>query len=101
MRTRLRIKFPANREINREFCRIRQPAVIFVSDRRADSMACSRIPYASEQGISKRVSGKIFEETGYRYADIRRRSAWNLNRDLKHARRVGGCPLSVQVFRQP
>jgi hypothetical protein len=50
---------PANREINREFCPIRPFTAIFVSDQRADSMAYSGIPYVTEQGISKDVSGKI------------------------------------------
>ena len=43
-RTSLHTKFPANREINREFRRIRPCTAIFVSDQRADSMAYSRIP---------------------------------------------------------
>jgi hypothetical protein len=30
----------------------------------ANSKACTRIPYATEQGISKRVSGNLFVETG-------------------------------------
>jgi hypothetical protein len=37
---------------------------IFVSDQRADSIAYNRIPYTTEQGISKDVSGKIFRGTG-------------------------------------
>jgi hypothetical protein len=71
LRTRLSTKFPANREINREFCRIRPSVAIFGSNQRADSIASSRIPCATEQGISKRVSGKIFQGTGNRHADIR------------------------------
>ena len=51
-----------NREFNREFCRIRPSTAIFVSDQRADSIVYS--PYATEQGISKHVSGKIFPGTG-------------------------------------
>ena len=43
----------ANREINREFRRTRPSIAVFVSDRRADSMAYSGIPYATEQGIFK------------------------------------------------
>src|SRR5262249_30799913 len=35
----LHTKFPANREINREFCRIRPSTAIFVSDQDADSIA--------------------------------------------------------------
>jgi hypothetical protein len=57
-------KFPANRENNREFCRIWRSTVILASDQRADSIAYSGIPCATEQGISKRVSGKIFKEQG-------------------------------------
>src|SRR2546430_13733924 len=57
-------KFPANREINREFCRIRPSIAIFVSDQRADSIAYSGIPYAMEQGIFKCVSANFFRGTG-------------------------------------
>jgi len=60
-----------NREINREFCRIRPSTAIFVSDQDADSIAYSRIPYAAEQGISKDVSGKIFRGTGNFHHDRR------------------------------
>src|SRR5262252_8319718 len=34
------------------------------SNQRVNSMASSGIPYETEQGISKRVSGKIFQGTG-------------------------------------
>ena len=44
-------KFPANREINREFRQIRLLDAIFNADARANSEACSKIPYATEQGI--------------------------------------------------
>jgi hypothetical protein len=44
-------KFPANREINREFCRIRPLSAILKADTRANSETCSEIPYATEQGI--------------------------------------------------
>jgi hypothetical protein len=57
-------KSPANREINREFRKIRPSTAIFVSDQRANSRAYSRIPYATEQGIFKRVSGNVFRGTG-------------------------------------
>jgi hypothetical protein len=30
----------------------------------SQSMVCNQIPYATEQGIFKRVSGKIFKEQG-------------------------------------
>src|SRR5262249_8404509 len=59
-------KFPANRENNREFCRNRPSVAIFVPNEPAASIAYNGIPYATEQGISKRVSGKIFQETGNR-----------------------------------
>src|SRR4029077_15684378 len=57
-------KFPANRENNREFCRICPSTVMFVSDQRAGSIAYTGIPYATEQGIYKRVSGNFFQGTG-------------------------------------
>jgi len=57
-------KFPANREINREFRRIRPSTAIFVSDERANSMASSRIHYATEQGIFNVYQGIFFEEQG-------------------------------------
>jgi hypothetical protein len=57
-----RTKFPANREINREFRRIRRAIAIFVSDQPADSIAYSGIPYATEQGIFKCVSGNFFSK---------------------------------------
>jgi hypothetical protein len=65
-------KFPANRENNREFCRIRPSTAVFESDQRAHSIVYSRIPCVTEQGISKRVSGKIFQGTGNRYAICKR-----------------------------
>ena len=45
MRTRLHPKFPANREINREFRQIRLLGAILKTDTRANSEACSEIPY--------------------------------------------------------
>jgi hypothetical protein len=44
-------KFPANREINREFHQIGPLCKILKADTRADSKASSEIPYATEQGI--------------------------------------------------
>jgi len=44
-------KFPANREINREFRQIRLLGAILPADTRANSKACSEIPYSAEQGI--------------------------------------------------
>jgi hypothetical protein len=40
------------------------PLGILTPNRRANSMVCNQIPYATEQGIFKRVSGKIFQGTG-------------------------------------
>src|SRR5262245_26970412 len=60
----LRSKFPANRENNREFRRIRPSTAIFVSDQRPDSIACSQIPYAAEQGIFAAITGNFFGITG-------------------------------------
>jgi hypothetical protein len=57
-------KFPANREINREFRKIGPSIAVCVSDRRADPMTYSGIPHATEQGIFKCVSGNFFRGTG-------------------------------------
>jgi hypothetical protein len=57
-------KFPANREKNREFCRIRPSDAIFEPNPRADSIACGKIPYATEQGIFSGVAGNFFQRTG-------------------------------------
>jgi hypothetical protein len=45
-----------NREKYREFCRNRRSAPISAPNQRVNSIASSRIPYATEQGISKAVS---------------------------------------------
>jgi hypothetical protein len=58
------IKFPANREINREFRKFRASAAISASNRRANSKACSQIPYATEQGIFGAITGNFFGITG-------------------------------------
>jgi hypothetical protein len=50
-------KFPANREINREFHRIRPLGAILKADMRAISKAFSQIPYATEQGIISAEQG--------------------------------------------
>jgi hypothetical protein len=47
-----------------ELVEIPLSTAIFMSDQRADSIAYSRIPYATEQGIFRDVSGKFFQETG-------------------------------------
>jgi hypothetical protein len=60
----------ANREINREFRKNLPSNPIFASDQHADPMAYSGIPYATEQGISKRVSANCFQRTGNFYRKI-------------------------------
>jgi hypothetical protein len=50
-------QFPTNWEINREFRRIRPYITVFASDQAAESITYGRIPYATEQGIFKRVTG--------------------------------------------
>jgi hypothetical protein len=44
-------KFPANRDINREFRQIRSLCEILNADTRAISKAFGQIPYATEQGV--------------------------------------------------
>jgi hypothetical protein len=73
MRTCLRTKFPANREINREFCKMGPSIDIFVFVQCADSIAYSEIPYAMEQGISKCATGNFFEEQGNFFTQRRSR----------------------------
>jgi hypothetical protein len=50
-------EFPANREIYREFRRIRPPGSILEADTHGNSRACSGIPYAKR-------TGNYFEGTG-------------------------------------
>jgi hypothetical protein len=57
-------EFPDNREINREFCRFRPTSVIFAPRRRANSITCSQIPYATEQGIIFKEQGILAQEQG-------------------------------------
>jgi len=64
MRTSLHTKFPANREINREFSKIGPSTPSFASDQHAHPIAYSRIPYATEQGISDTYQGIFFSEQG-------------------------------------
>jgi hypothetical protein len=58
------VEFPANREKNREFPRIRAPDAILIADARAISTACSKIPYATEQGIIFTEQGILTKEQG-------------------------------------
>jgi hypothetical protein len=55
---------PANREINREFHCIRPLGAILIADTRANSEACSEIPYATEQGIILEEQGILAREQG-------------------------------------
>ena len=58
------LEFPANREINREFCKIRPSATNVRSRTRANPMACGEIPYAAEQGIFVKEQGICAQEQG-------------------------------------
>ena len=57
-------KFPANREINREFRQIRLVGAILHADTRANSEACREIPYSAEQGIFAKEQGICTGEQG-------------------------------------
>ena len=57
-------KFPANREINREFRRIRTFCTNLKADTRANSKASSEIPYSGEQGIISAEQGILVQEQG-------------------------------------
>jgi hypothetical protein len=57
-------EFPANREINREFRQIRPLDAILNADTRANSEACSKIPYSAEQGIFCEKQGICTGEQG-------------------------------------
>ena len=56
--------FPANREINREFLRIRSLYEILKADTRANSAAFSEIPYSTKQGIISAEQGILAQEQG-------------------------------------
>jgi hypothetical protein len=58
------IKFPANREKNREFRQIRPLSAILEADTRANSKASCKIPYATEQGIISAEQGILVQEQG-------------------------------------
>jgi hypothetical protein len=51
--------FPANREKNREISRNGLSVGILTLNPRANSKLCNEIPYATEQGIFKRVAGNF------------------------------------------
>jgi hypothetical protein len=63
-RTRLHLKFPANREINREFRRIHPLGAILKADTRANPKACSKILYSTEQGNFAKEQGICTREQG-------------------------------------
>ena len=78
-------KFPANREINREFYQIRPPCEILKANTRAISIPFSQIPYATEQGIISADQGisaqkqgistdknEMIAGLGFRYSQARR-----------------------------
>ena len=58
-------KFPANREINREFHQIGSLGAILKADTRANSEVCSEIPYETEQGIISEEQGILAQEQGF------------------------------------
>jgi hypothetical protein len=57
-------EFPANREINREFREIRLLGAILHGSTRANSEACSEIPYSAEQGIFAKEQAICTREQG-------------------------------------
>jgi hypothetical protein len=57
-------QFPAYREINREFFFFGPFSVILAPNRRANSIACRKIPYSMEQGIFLTEQGIVFAEQG-------------------------------------
>ena len=59
------LKFPANREKNREFRQIRALGTILKADTRANSKACCEIPDATEQGIISEEQGNLTREQGF------------------------------------
>jgi len=56
--------FPANREINRKFLRIRSLYEILKADTRANPAAFSEIPYSTKQGIISAEQGILAQEQG-------------------------------------
>jgi hypothetical protein len=65
-------KFPDNREFNREFFDFRPFSAILARNLWAISMACSKIPYETEQGIFLAEQGIFSSEQGIlgRVADM-------------------------------
>jgi hypothetical protein len=58
------IKFPADRENNREICRFRPSPGFSAHSWRANSIASTLIPEATEQGIYFTEQGMIQDEQG-------------------------------------
>jgi len=58
------LKFPANREKNREFRRIRTFGAILEAGQPIYSEAYSKIPYSTEQGIFVKKQGICKQEQG-------------------------------------
>jgi hypothetical protein len=63
------LKFPANREIYRDFRGFGPNSVILASIQPATSKACSQIPYTSEQGIFLPKQGIPSSEQGIFWAE--------------------------------
>src|SRR3981081_3554409 len=59
-RTSLHVKFPANREKNRQFLEIGPDKEIFAGIRGAKSIRCGQIPYATDQGTNLSKQGKDY-----------------------------------------
>jgi hypothetical protein len=59
------LEFPANREINREFGKIRALGAILNAYTGAKSEVYSEIPYATEQGIFAKEQGILAQEQGF------------------------------------
>jgi hypothetical protein len=57
-------EFPAIRDINREFLEIWSLETNSACSQIANSMTCSKIPYAMEQGINSGEQGNPFEQQG-------------------------------------
>jgi hypothetical protein len=60
----LHLQFPDNREFNREFFDFGPFSVILAPNRWANSMACGKIPYATEQGIFATEQGISEKDQG-------------------------------------
>src|SRR6266478_6083379 len=93
-RTGLYLKFPVIREINREFFKFGPFSAILAPNRPANSIACSKIPYAMEQGIIfvEREFSRPNREIGPRKMGWRARGAPGSGRGgiSAHAQNSGG-----------